>query len=36
MGRPTKLTPELSDRICQSIRAGVYLESDYAPSKGKR
>ncbi|WP_449064787.1 hypothetical protein [Planomonospora algeriensis] len=25
MGRPTKLTPELRDRLCEYIRAGNYL-----------
>lgn len=27
MGRPTKLTPEVQERICQAIRAGNYYES---------
>lgn len=26
-GRPTKLTPELQDRIVQAIRAGAYIET---------
>lgn len=26
-GRPTKLTPELTEKICESIRAGVYMET---------
>ena len=32
MGRPSKLTPEVQEKICQAIRAGNYYEaaSDYA------
>lgn len=26
-GRPTKLTPELQDEICEALRAGNYLET---------
>lgn len=27
MARPTKLTPELQEKICQAIRAGNYIET---------
>lgn len=27
MARPTKLTPDLQEKICQAIRAGNYLET---------
>ena len=27
MGRPSKLTPEVQERICQAIRAGNYYEA---------
>ncbi len=27
MGRPSKLTPEIQDKICNAIRAGNYIET---------